>query len=281
MKKCILFFCFSLERRFIKKYIIFYFLKLINYLRLFLFQEEINLKAQKLFSYVRRAVSDYNMIKNGDKIAVGISGGKDSLTLLYALNGLRRFYPEKFDIVALTVDLGFEIQNFDTIEQFCKDMNVEYHVIKTEIADIVFENRKETAPCSLCAKMRKGALNETAKKLGCNKIAYAHHCDDMIETMFLSLIYEGRFHCFSPVTYLDRMGLTVIRPLMYTPEADVIGFSRKYELPIAKNPCPVDGHTKREYVKNLVRQLNKENPGCKARFFRALLNGSFTLPENN
>ena len=129
--------------------------------------------------------------------------------------------------------------------------------------------------------MRKGALNETAKKLGCNKIAYAHHCDDMIETMFLSLIYEGRFHCFSPVTYLDRMGLTVIRPLMYTPEADVIGFSRKYELPIAKNPCPVDGHTKREYVKNLVKQLNKENPGCKARFFRALLNGSFTLPENN
>ena len=250
-------------------------------MRLFLFQEDINLKAQKLFSYVRRDVSDYNMIKNGDKIAVGISGGKDSLTLLYALNGLRRFYPEKFDIVALTVDLGFEIQNFDTIEQFCKDMNVEYHVIKTEIADIVFENRKETAPCSLCAKMRKGALNETAKKLGCNKIAYAHHCDDMIETMFLSLIYEGRFHCFSPVTYLDRMGLTVIRPLMYTPEADVIGFSRKYELPIAKNPCPVDGHTKREYVKNLVKQLNKENPGCKARFFRALLNGSFTLPENN
>lgn len=230
------------------------------------------MKAQKLFSYVRRAVSDFDMIQNGDKIAVGISGGKDSLALLYALNGLKRFYPKKFDIVALTVDLGFDIQNFDLIKKFCDDMDVEYHIIKTEIADIVFDTRKETNPCSLCAKMRKGSLNDVAKQLGCNKIAYAHHKDDMIETMFLSLIFEGRFHCFSPVTYLDRMDLTVIRPLMYVPEADVIGFSNKYSLPIAKSACPVDGHTKREYVKGLVKQLNKENPGCKERFFRAILN---------
>lgn len=233
------------------------------------------MKAQKLFSYVRRAVSDYDMIKSGDKIAVGISGGKDSLALLYALNGLKKFYPESFEIVALTVDLNFDIQDFDKIQEFCNNMDVEYHIIKTDIADIVFHQRKETNPCSLCAKMRKGSLNEYAKKLGCNKIAYAHHKDDLIETMFLSLIYEGRFHCFAPVTYLDRMDLTVIRPLMYVPEMDVIGFTNKYELPVAKSKCPVDGHTKREYVKQLVRQLNEENPGCKERFFRAILDGGF------
>lgn len=233
------------------------------------------MKAQKLFSYVRRAVSDYNMIKSGDKIAVGISGGKDSLALLYALNGLRKFYPEHFDIVALTIDLNFGIQDLSKIEKFCNDMDVEYHVIKTDIADIVFNERQESNPCSLCAKMRKGSLNEFAKSLGCNKIAYGHHKDDLIETMFLSLIYEGRFHCFSPVTYLDRMDLTVIRPLMYIPEMDIIGFANKYELPIAKSKCPVDGHTKREYVKNLVRHLNEENPGCKERFFSAILKGGF------
>ncbi len=233
------------------------------------------MKAQKLFSYVRRAVSDYDMIQSGDKIAVGISGGKDSLTLLYALHGLQRFYPQKFELTALTVDLGFGIQDFTQIKEFCSRFHIRYDVIPTNIAEIVFEKRKETNPCSLCAKMRKGALNEYAKKLGCNKIAYAHHRDDMIETAFLSLIYEGRFYCFSPVTYLDRMQLTVIRPMMYIPEADVIGFSRKYELPVAKNPCPVDGHTKREYVKNLIRKLNRENPGCKECFFTAILRGGF------
>lgn len=229
------------------------------------------MKAQKLFSYVRRAVQDFDMIHDGDKIAVGISGGKDSLALLYALHGLQRFYPKKFELVALTVDLGFGIQDLDKIEEYCKEFNVDYHIIKTDIGDIVFNQRGETNPCSLCAKMRKGALNDLAKELGCNKIAYAHHKDDMIETMFLSLIYEGRFHCFSPVTYLDRMELTLIRPMMYVPEADVIGFTNKYELPVAKNPCPVDGHTKRQYVKDLVKQLNQENPGCKERFFTALL----------
>lgn len=237
------------------------------------------MKAQKLFSYVRKAVEDYNMIQDGDKIAVGISGGKDSLAMLYALSGLRRFYPAKFDIVGITVDLGFDIQDFDKIKAYCDELDVEYHIVKTEIANIVFNDRQETNPCSLCAKMRKGSLNDLAKELGCNKIAYAHHKDDMIETMFLSLLYEGRFHCFSPVTYLDRMDLTVIRPLMYVPELDVIGFSKKYELPVAKSQCPVDGHTKREYVKQLVKQLNAENPGCKERFFRALVNGAFNNKE--
>lgn len=237
------------------------------------------MKAQKLFSYVRKAVEDYNMIQDGDKIAVGISGGKDSLALLYALSGLRRFYPAKFDIVAITVDLGFGIQDFNKIKAYCNDLDVEYHIVETEIANIVFNDRQETNPCSLCAKMRKGSLNDLAKELGCNKIAYAHHKDDMIETMFLSLLYEGRFHCFSPVTYLDRMDLTVIRPLMYVPEMDVIGFANKYELPVAKSQCPVDGHTKREYVKQLVKQLNAENPGCKERFFRALVNDAFSNKE--
>ena len=192
------------------------------------------MKSQKLYSY------------DGDTIAIGISGGKDSLTLLYALSGLKIFYPNKFQLVAITVDLGFGIQDLDKIKDYCKKFDVEYHVIETQISDV---------------------------------IAYAHHKDDIIETMFLSLIYEGRFHCFSPVTYLDKKRLTVIRPLMYVPEMDVIGFAKRYELPVAKNRCPVDGHTKREYVKNLVRQLVKENPGCKERFFTAIMNGCYNMDK--
>lgn len=228
------------------------------------------MKLQQLLSYTRKAIEDYNMIQEGDKIAIGISGGKDSLTLLYALHGLKRFYPKKFEIEAITVDLGFGIQDFSAVETLCRSFGINYTVIKTEIADIVFNLRKEDNPCSLCAKMRKGALNETAKKLGCNKIAYAHHKDDIVETMILSLIYEGRFHSFSPVTFLDRMQLTVIRPMMYVDECRVIGFMNKYNLPVAKNPCPVDGYTKREYAKNLLKQLNHDNPGCKDRMFHAV-----------
>ena len=175
------------------------------------------MKSQKLYSYVRKAVDDFGMIEDGDKIAIGISGGKDSLTLLYALSGLKIFYTNKFQLVAITVDLGFGIQDLDKIKDYCKKFDVEYHVIETQISDVVFEQRKESNPCSLCAKMRKGALNNKAEELGCNKIAYAHHKDDIIETMFLSLIYEGRIHCFSPLTYLDKKRLTVIRPLMYVP----------------------------------------------------------------
>ncbi|MGN0382699.1 MAG: tRNA 2-thiocytidine biosynthesis TtcA family protein [Eubacterium sp.] len=232
------------------------------------------MKYQQLLSYTRKAVEDYKMINEGDKIAVGISGGKDSLTLLYALSGLRRFYPNHFDLVAITVDLGFDIQDFSAIESFCKMLNVEYHIVKTDIADIVFKQRKEENPCSLCAKMRKGSLNDMALKLNCNKIAYAHHKDDIIETMILSLIFEGRFHSFSPVTFLDRTKLTVIRPLMYVDESEVIGFTNKYTLPVAKSKCPVDGHTKREYAKNLLKQLNYENPGCRERIFHAILTGN-------
>lgn len=232
------------------------------------------MKLQQLLSYTRRAIDDYKMIEDGDKIAIGISGGKDSLTLLYALHGLQRFYPKKFEIIAITVDLGLGIQKLDEIKSLCDSMNVDYYIVDTEIGKIIFNHRKETNPCSLCAKMRKGALNEKALELGCNKIAYAHHRDDIIETMLLSLIYEGRFHSFSPYTYLDRTGLTVIRPLMYIEESDIIGFVNKMSMPIAKNLCPVDGHTKREYVKNLIRQINMENHGVKDRFFRAIINGN-------
>lgn len=233
-----------------------------------------NMKLQQLMSYTRKAIDDYHMIDEGDKIAIGISGGKDSLTLLYSLNGLRRFYPKTFQIHAVTVDLGFDNLNLEKIKSLCKELDVEYTIVKTDIAKIIFEDRKESNPCSLCAKMRKGALNEAIKAIGCNKVAYAHHKDDVVETMMLSLIYEGRFHTFSPVTYLDRMDLTVIRPLMYMNEMDVIGFVHKNNLPVVKSPCPVDGYTKREYAKQLLKQLTLENPGVKERMFTAIQRGN-------
>lgn len=232
------------------------------------------MKLQQLLSFTRKAVDEYQMIEEGDRIAVGISGGKDSLTMLYALHGLKRFYPKLFELEAITVSLGYQDFNLDPIRELCKELDVPYTVIDTEIARIIFDERKESNPCSLCAKMRKGAFNEAAKKMGCNKVAYAHHKDDIVETMLLSLIFEGRFHSFSPRTYLDRMDMTVIRPLMYVLEADVIGFKNKYHLPVAKSPCPIDGYTKREYAKNLIRQLNAENPGVKERMFTAVLNGN-------
>lgn len=237
-------------------------------------QYEYIMKLQQLLSLTRKAVDEYQMIEEGDRIAVGISGGKDSLTLLYALHGLQRFYPNHFELEAITVDLGHPNFNLEPIQALCKEMNIPYTIVQTEIAKIIFEERKESNPCSLCAKMRKGALNDAIKERGCNKVAYAHHKDDVVETMLLSLIYEGRFHCFSPRTYLDRMDLTVIRPLMFVDEADVIGFKNKYNLPVTKSPCPADGFTKREYAKNLLRQLNLENPGVKERMFSAILNGN-------
>lgn len=228
---------------------------------------------QQLLSYTRRAVDDYHMIEERDKIAVGISGGKDSLALLYALAGLRRFYPKKFELCAITVDLGFEGFDLTKITKLCRELEVPYYIQKTEIAEVVFKIRKETNPCSLCAKLRKGAFNDKAKELGCNKSAYAHHKDDVIETLLLSLLYEGRYYCFSPVTYLDRSDITLIRPLIYVEEADIIGFQRKYELPVQKNPCPADGNTRREYAKKLVLRLNEENKGAKERLFHAVTEG--------
>ena len=230
------------------------------------------MELQRLLSYVRKAVDDYHLIDDGDKIAVGISGGKDSLTLLYALNSLKRFYPNKFEIYAVTVDLGFGNLDLEPIRSLCDFLKVQYTIIGTDIAKIVFDDRKETNPCSLCAKMRKGALNEKIKEMGCNKVAYAHHKDDVVETMLLSLIYEGRFHTFAPKTYLDRMDLTVIRPLLYVKEADVIGFTNKMKLPVCKSPCPADGNTKREYVKQLLKSFEHETPGTRERMFTAIVN---------
>ena len=232
------------------------------------------MQLQRLLSYTRKAVDEYQMIEEGDHIAVGISGGKDSLTLLYALHGLKRFYPKKFDLTAITVDLGYEEFDLTPIQELCKELEIPYIIEKSDIYNILFNIRKESNPCSLCAKMRKGALNDAIKKVGCNKVAYAHHKDDIIETMLLSLIFEGRFHSFSPRTYLDRMDLTVIRPIMFVDEMDVIGFQNKYQLPVVKSKCPVDGHTKRQYAKELVRQLNQEHPGAKERMFHAIFNGN-------
>lgn len=228
---------------------------------------------QRVMSYIRRAVDDYDMIKDGDHIAVGISGGKDSLTLLYGLHGLKRFYPARFSLHAVTVDLGFQNLDLAEIKTLCGSLDIEYSIIKTDIADIIFRERKETNPCSLCAKMRKGALNEAIKRAGCNKVAYAHHKDDVVETLLMSLIFEGRFHTFNPVTYLDRMNLTVIRPLIYMQEADVVGFVNKFQVPVVKSPCPADGNTKREYIKTLLKSLNQDNPGVKERLFTAIQNG--------
>ena len=232
------------------------------------------MKLQQLYSYTRRAIDDYQMIDTGDTIAIGISGGKDSLTLLYALHGLRRFYPHKFDLVAVTVNLGYDEFNTEPLRKLCETLEIPYEFVNTDIGDIVFHKNPKEHPCSLCAKLRKGALNDAARRLGCNKVAYAHHKDDIVETMMLSLIFEGRFHSFSPKTYLDKTGLTVIRPMMYLSEADVIGFKNKMDLPIVKNPCPVDGHTKRQYAKDLLRQMNLDHPGVKDRMFTAIVNGN-------
>ncbi len=231
------------------------------------------MKLQRLLSLTRQAVDTWCMIDEGDHIAVGISGGKDSLTLLYALHGLMRFYPKSFRLHAVTVDLGYEGFDLGQVRKLCKELRIPYTVISTEIGKILFEIRRESNPCSLCAKLRKGALNQAALDLGCNKVAYGHHKNDIVDTMMLSLIYEGRFYSFSPKTYLDRTGLTVIRPLMYVDEADIIGFCNKYAVPVCENPCPADGYTKREYVKNLLKNLEYDNPGVKERMFRAVLNG--------
>ena len=239
------------------------------------------MKLQKVLSLVRKAVEDYQMIAAGDVVAVGISGGKDSLTLLQALSELKRFYPQPYTLRAITVDLGFDNMRLDKISDLCAGFNVPYDIIKTDIADVVFEKRHEQNPCSLCSKMRKGALGRFAREAGINKIAYGHHRDDVIETLMLSLIYEGRLNTFAPVTYLDRTDIHIIRPLLYMEEADVQGFVNKYALPVVKSPCPVDGHTKREYIKGLISDLNTVHPGLHGRMFTAVKNSKIAGWERN
>lgn len=228
---------------------------------------------QRLLSYMRRAVDDYNMIDEGDKIAVGVSGGKDSLALLMGMCALRRFYPKSFEIEAITLDLGFEGTDFTPIARLCKELDVNYTIVRTDIKAVVFDIRNESNPCALCSKMRKGALNEKALELGCKKVAFGHHNDDAIETFFLSLFYEGRLNCFSPVTYLDRKGITLIRPLVYTPEKYIKSFAKNNDLPIVINKCPEDGNTKRQSMKDFVAEKHKEDKGFKERVFGAMVRG--------
>lgn len=228
------------------------------------------MKPQKLLTYTRKAIEDYHMIEQGDKIAIGISGGKDSLTLLYALSKLKEFYPISFDLVALTIDLGFTDYDTSLLFQYADSLHVPYYIEKTQIADIVFTYRQEENPCSLCSRMRKGAFNERAKALGCNKIAYAHHKDDVLDSFLMSMLYEGRIHTFSPVTHLERSELTLIRPLIYAYEGEIKSFATEQQLPVCKNPCPADGITKRQESKNLLLELKKTVPQVKERIFSAI-----------
>jgi tRNA(Ile)-lysidine synthase TilS/MesJ len=229
---------------------------------------------KRILSYTRRGVDDYNMIEEGDKIAVVVSAGKDSLTLLCALAYLRRFYPKKFELIAVTVDMGFEGgMDFEPIKKLCLELDVPYHIVPTEIYKIIFEVRKESNPCSLCAKMRRGALHNAAKELGCNTVALGHHFDDVVETFMLNLFYEGRLGCFSPVTHLSRVGIKLIRPMLYMPEKDVAEFARKNDLPVISSPCPADKNTEREGMKQLLRSLERDNKGLRYRIFGAICRG--------
>ena len=228
---------------------------------------------KRVLSHVRRAIDDYEMIKAGDRIAVGVSAGKDSLTLLCAMAELRRFYPVPFELCAITVDMGFDGADFSSIEALCRELDVEYHIIPTQISKVIFDVRKEKNPCSLCAKMRRGALYNSAKELGCTSVALGHHFDDVVETFMLNLFFEGRLGCFQPVTYLSNTDIYLIRPMIYMPEKDVRYFASKSELPVVKSPCPADGNTEREEMKQLLAKLERDNKGLRYRIFGAIQRG--------
>lgn len=228
---------------------------------------------RRLLSCARRAVDDYGMIEDGDRIAVGLSGGKDSIALLCVLLDLQRFYPKRFEVCGISVSMGFERMDYSPVADFCSECGVEYRVIKTELAHIIFDVRKESNPCSLCAKMRRGILHDAAKEMGCSKIALGHHYDDVIDTFMLNLFHEGRIGAFLPVTYLSRKDITLIRPLLYVPEKDIRYFLSKNDLPTVKNPCPEDGHTEREKMKQLINGLDREYKGLKHRIFGAMQKG--------
>ena len=229
---------------------------------------------KRIITCVRKAVEDYDMIQDGDKVAVGVSGGKDSLVLLGALANLSRYYPKKFSVIGLTVDMGYGL-DYTEIKKYCESFGAEHKVKYTNIKEIVFDERKEPNPCSLCAKMRSGALNDFAIENSCTRVALGHHNEDVLETFFLSLMYEGRINCFPPVTYMDKTDLYRIRPLIYVREGDIKGAVRRLGVPVLHNPCPADGNTKRKEMKDLIARLNKEmNPGLKKRLFTAIKNSS-------
>ncbi len=231
---------------------------------------------QKLIGMVRRCVEDYHMIEAGDKIGVGVSGGKDSLALLVFLAELRKYNHNPFQIEAITIDMGLGM-DYSEIAQLCQQLQVPFHLIKTEIGPIIFDYRKEKNPCSMCSKMRRGALNQALLDRGLNKLALGHHYDDAVETFMMSLIYEGRISCFQPVTNLDRTGIIQIRPMLYLHEKTIDSFVSRQELPVLTNRCPVDKHTKREEIKNLVFELSGRYPDLRERIFGAMQR--FPLPE--
>ncbi len=226
---------------------------------------------QKLLSKIRQAVDHYGMISDGDRIAVGVSGGKDSVALLYALSGLKDFYPKKFEVCAVSVDLGFtDSDMFSDIKTLARELDIEYQVIKTQISQIVFDERKEKNPCSLCSKLRRGALIDAAVSLGANKAALGHHLDDAAETFMMSLMHEGRVGCFCPVTVYDDKGISVIRPMIYARESEVAAVARALSLPVAKNPCPKDGHSEREEMKEYLRTFDRAHRGLYKRLLGAM-----------
>ena len=225
---------------------------------------------QRILSYTRRAVEDYQMIDDGDSVAVGVSGGKDSVALLRALAALREFLPERFELHAITLDMGFAGADFSPIDELCRELSVPYHIIKTQIAEIIFEVRHEANPCALCAKMRRGALHDETKAIGCNKLALGHHHDDVVETFMLNLLHGGRLGTFQPVTYLSRKDITMIRPFIYAEEHEIRHFVEEYSLPVIKSPCPEDGATEREEMKRLLSSLECDYHGIRGRIFGAV-----------
>lgn len=231
---------------------------------------------RRILSRVRAAVSDYKMIKDGDKIAIGVSGGKDSLMLLKVLCELQRFHTEKFQLVAITLDMRFngEDGDFSEIKRMCDEYGVEYVVKPTDLYEIIFNIRKEPSPCSLCSRMRRGILHDTAKELGCNKIALGHHLDDAAETFMMNLLIESRIGCFAPVTYLSRKDITMIRPLVYVREREIEQSLERIALPVIKSACPANEHTKREDAKILLRELSKEYGDVSERIVGALQRGA-------
>lgn len=224
---------------------------------------------QKLMGLVRRCVDDYNMIEEGDRIAVGVSGGKDSLVLLVLLAGLKEYFNKSFVLEAVTIDMGLDM-DYSAVQELCDKLNVPYTIVKTQIAPIIFEHRKEKNPCSMCAKMRRGALNQAILDKGFNKLALGHHYDDAVETFMMNLLFEGRIGCFQPVTNLDRTGIIQIRPMLYIHERTVDNFAVRMDLPIVENRCPVDKTTKRTEVKELIYDLSKTYPDLKERIFGAM-----------
>ena len=219
---------------------------------------------------VRRAVDDYDMILDGDRVAVGVSGGKDSMLLLLALSHLRRFYPRRFELEAVTVELGFEGMDFTPVKELCEELEVPYTCLKTDIKEVVFDVRREDNPCSLCAKMRRGAINDLIRQRGVNKLALGHHFDDAVETFMMSLLFEGRLSCFRPVTYLDRSGVTQIRPLIYCGEQKIAKLAAQLNVPVVENPCPQDKASKRWEIKQLLKGMCADYPDMKSKIFGAM-----------